>query len=255
MAEQPRHHEPTPAERAAAREPGRPVEPVPPTGGEPPRRHEVHTEPAGTFFGRRISWGAIFAGVVVALAVQLLLSTLGLGIGAAILDPASPGDPGAWSIGAGVWWVITGLISLFVGGWVAGHLATNPDRRDGALHGLVTWGLATLVGVWLLTTTVGALTAGAWQVVATGVEGGALQTPATQQQPQQVDPQAQQPPQLEQEDIEEMVDPQQMAEEADTALAHAGIWTFLAMVLGALAAGFGGYLATPSNAPTEVQRR
>ena len=31
---------------------------------------------------RRISWGAIFAGVVLVLAVQVLLSTLGLGIGA-----------------------------------------------------------------------------------------------------------------------------------------------------------------------------
>ena len=31
--------------------------------------------------GRRVSWGAIFAGVVIAVAVQLLLGILGTGIG------------------------------------------------------------------------------------------------------------------------------------------------------------------------------
>ena len=30
---------------------------------------------------RRVSWGAVFAGVVMVLAIQLLLSMLGLGIG------------------------------------------------------------------------------------------------------------------------------------------------------------------------------
>jgi len=37
----------------------------------------------------KVSWGAIFAGVAIALAVQFLLNLLGVGIGAAVLDPAT----------------------------------------------------------------------------------------------------------------------------------------------------------------------
>src|SRR5690606_10405128 len=36
---------------------------------------------------RRVSWGAIFGGVVISLIVQFLLSMLGVGIGVATVDP------------------------------------------------------------------------------------------------------------------------------------------------------------------------
>ena len=36
---------------------------------------------------RRISWGAIFAGVVIAVAVQLVMGILGTGIGLSMVDP------------------------------------------------------------------------------------------------------------------------------------------------------------------------
>ena len=41
---------------------------------------------------RRVSWGAILAGVVVALALHVLLTMLGAGIGMSTLDPAQPGQ-------------------------------------------------------------------------------------------------------------------------------------------------------------------
>ena len=54
--------------------------------------------PAAGVIARRISWGAVFAGALVALVVQLALSLLGLGIGMGTVDPleeanstASPG--------------------------------------------------------------------------------------------------------------------------------------------------------------------
>ena len=43
-----------------------------------------------TFMGKRVSWGAILAGVAAALVVQLLLNILG--IGASSLDAANTGD-------------------------------------------------------------------------------------------------------------------------------------------------------------------
>jgi hypothetical protein len=59
---------------------------------------------------------------------------------------------------------------VFAGAWVAGRLAGMPDRTDGMLHGLVTWGLAMLLLIYLLTTTVSSLVGGAF-----GVVGSAMQ--------------------------------------------------------------------------------
>lgn len=122
---------------------------------------------------RRISWGAIIAGVVVALVTQIVLGILGIAIGVSTIDPV--GTRAEWpqglSIGAGIWWVITGLLSLFAGGIVAGRLAGIPRKSDGALHGLITYGVTTLLSIYLLTTAVGGLVSGAWSVMQGGMSG------------------------------------------------------------------------------------
>lgn len=121
---------------------------------------------------KRISWGAIFAGVAAALAIQIMLSVLGIGIGAVAFDPtqdrATP-----FGIGAAIWWVITGLVALYVGGYIAGRLAGIPRRADGMLHGFVTWSAATLVTFYLLTTTIGAIVGGGASTLKQTVSGAA----------------------------------------------------------------------------------
>lgn len=120
---------------------------------------------------RRISWAAIFAGTLIALVVQLLFSLLGLGIGLSTINPASEaGNPAdGLALGAGIWWVVSSLISLFAGGWVAGRLAGFPRTGESTLHGILTWGLVTIVTFYLLTTTAGALLSGAMGVVSQGL--------------------------------------------------------------------------------------
>jgi hypothetical protein len=99
---------------------------------------------------RRVSWGAIFAGVVVALVVELALGTLGLAILFGTIDPASEARTFAGvGVGIGIWVVLTALIGLFAGGWTAGRLAGQPGRFEGALHGVVAWGLVTIFSTWL----------------------------------------------------------------------------------------------------------
>lgn len=122
---------------------------------------------------KHLSWGAVLAGVIVVLAIQLLLSLLGVGVGASTIDPTQGNSPEGSSlgIGAGIWWLASALIALFAGSWVAGRLAGVPIRTDGLLHGIVTWGLATLVLVYLLTTTISGLIGGAF-----GIVGSAMQT-------------------------------------------------------------------------------
>jgi hypothetical protein len=117
----------------------------------------------GTAVVKRMSWSAVFAGVVVVLIVQLALSLLGMGIGMTTVDPQQQGGmPGAttFGIGAAIWWMVTTLIAVGAGGWVAGRLAGMPRRIDGLLHGLITFGFATLLLFYLVTSTAASLIGG-----------------------------------------------------------------------------------------------
>lgn len=128
----------------------------------------------------KISWGSIFAGVAVALAVQFLLNLLGVGSGAAVLDPATSDNPDAstFSIAGGIWFVIAGLVSSYIGGYVASRLSGRPSKSTGGYHGLTSWAVTTLVILYLLTTSVGALIGGAFSGLSS-VVGGVGQTAAT----------------------------------------------------------------------------
>lgn len=101
---------------------------------------------------RRVSWGAVLAGVVVALAVGLTLNLLGLGIGATTIDATARDTPDAASlgIGAAAWILVANLIALGIGGYVAARLSGAADNTDGSLHGLAVWGACALVSVALL---------------------------------------------------------------------------------------------------------
>ncbi len=137
---------------------------------------------------RRVSWSAVLAGVVVAISFNLVLAVLGNRDRA---DHASirrrPSLPQASTLGiaATVWWIVTALLSLASGGWVAGRLAGMPTRLDGALHGLVTWGIATMLIFWLLTSAVGSLIGGAFSVVGNALSNAAQ---GAAQATDQVDP-------------------------------------------------------------------
>lgn len=116
---------------------------------------------------QRISWQAIFAGVILAVTVQLLLSMLGLGVGLGMFNTNGNGTPDAsrFGIGTGLWWLVSNLIALAVGGFVAARMGGLTSTFDGVLHGLVTWCIATLLTFYLLSTAVGGIIGGAYSVV------------------------------------------------------------------------------------------
>ena len=110
---------------------------------------------------RRISWGAILAGVAVALSIQLLLNVLGIGIGASTIDIRQGDTPGSGlAIGAGIWFAVSALISLWFGGWAAGRLAGVPNSKDGMLHGFTTWSITSIATIFLLSSAAGGLIGG-----------------------------------------------------------------------------------------------
>ena len=99
-----------------------------------------------------VSWGAVIAGAVIALVAQVILNMVGLGIGLSTVDPAGNGTPtaGSLSSGAGIWFVISGILASTAGGWLAGRLSGKPARTTTAYHGLIAWAVSTLVVVYLL---------------------------------------------------------------------------------------------------------
>lgn len=119
---------------------------------------------------RRISWGAVAAGTVTALALQVLLAMLGTGIGASTIDAVATGEtPSATVLGGGaaIWWVVASLISLMAGGWVAGRLSGVARTAEGGMHGMLTWAVAVLAMVYLVSSAAGSLVRGAAGVLGT----------------------------------------------------------------------------------------
>ena len=137
-------------------------------------------EDARTVLVNQISWGAVFAGILIALIAQLLLNLLGVGIGLTTLDSSSVqnSDPKTLSIAAGVWWATSGILSAFAGGYAAGRLSGRPKESTTGWHGLTAWAGATLVVLYLITSAVGSLIGGAFSAVS-GAMGGVGQIATT----------------------------------------------------------------------------
>src|ERR1700679_1811167 len=90
---------------------------------------------------RLFSWSGIIAGVLVALAGKLLLDTLGAAVGLSLIHPLAGSTPEASSLGVGaaLWWFITDILTLALGGFIAAWAAATYSHGEGVLHGLVTW--------------------------------------------------------------------------------------------------------------------
>lgn len=109
---------------------------------------------ASGFWGNRsrVSWGAILAGVVTALATTVLLSLLGAALGAGSIHPldATATDLSNYGTGAAIWQILNLALSMLFGGYVTSRLSGTHSHLDGELHGVTMWGLATLLGSLLL---------------------------------------------------------------------------------------------------------
>ena len=112
--------------------------------------------PAGGWGGAwsGISWSAVIAGAITAIAVAFIVIALGSGIGMAVVSPYSYSSPSATTmtvIGA-LWLVFAQAVGFAVGGYVAGRARRVPTAmhtdevrfRDGA-NGLVVWAIGVFV--------------------------------------------------------------------------------------------------------------
>ncbi len=124
---------------------------------EPPRqpvsqpvtqRPVVHDVPHDAEVKNLIQWGPIVAGVITTVAVMLVLTILGLALGAAVFEPREPGQNiGAW---AGIWGAISAIVAFFLGGLVAANTASVPGKDSALMNGFLV-GAATLVlGLYMI---------------------------------------------------------------------------------------------------------
>ncbi len=133
----------------------------------------------GDAFRSRVSWGAIFAGTVVGVGVLLMLSLAGLALGLSSAD-FGPGQNGMKGIGTGtgIWLVVSQLIALAIGGYVAGRLAAIPKTTSTAFHGAAVWGLATLLMAYMASNAIGSVVSTASSAIGSVASGVASVAPA-----------------------------------------------------------------------------
>lgn len=165
-----------------------------------------------------VHWGAVVAGVIVALTGQVLLTLLGAGLGAsfdATRGDVLSGETVAW--GAYAWWAVTGIACAFAGGWTAGWVAgsyPSVDRIEGSFQGFLTWGASTLIiGILVLGLASGSVFAARIGGPLVGdAAGSAVGLTITEQ------------------------------EAARDAAAQTALWSFFALIIGASGSIGGGYL-------------
>src|SRR6516164_4936710 len=107
----------------------------------------------------RISWGSVLAGAVVAGASLILLSLLGVAVGAGGLrfTQTTTSDVASYGLGAGIWTAVNLMVSLAFGGYVAARLSGTHSHLDAELHGITVWAVALLLITVLLTQAIGSI--------------------------------------------------------------------------------------------------
>lgn len=99
---------------------------------------------------RRTSWGAVLAGATVAIAAQIFFTLLGIALGMTASevtrDPAAQVTEGV-AVTAAAWWLISGTLSLFLGGLVVGRFAGLTRSPDVILHSLTMWSTTAVFGL------------------------------------------------------------------------------------------------------------
>lgn len=137
-------------------------------GDVPPPVYADRRPPAVTVTDRRdrVRWGAVWAGVIVALPTFLLLELALFAVGglALGLDPDESTTTAGWVTG------LLALVAFFLGGLTAGASALWKGASDGLLHGILVWALS-LVGILFFTLLGGGALLGPVSEVITSVSG------------------------------------------------------------------------------------
>ena len=149
----------------------------------------IYSEPVVANYGSEessksaVAWPAIFGGAVAATAVTILLVFLGASIGLASVSPwhGDGASAGGFTVMAAIWLIVMQWVSAGLGGYLSGRLRTKFVRmhddevffRDTA-HGFLTWGVATILTVLVLSSGVTSAISGGAKIAGGMAAGGAM---------------------------------------------------------------------------------
>ncbi len=121
-----------------------------------------------------IDWGAVIGGAIFAAAISFVLLTFGSAIGLSVSSPyhGSGVSLVGFAIGAALWLIWVQVSSFMGGGYLTGRMRrrafdSSPhesDVRDG-IHGLLVWGLGTLLGAFLAIAGISGIASSATSIV------------------------------------------------------------------------------------------
>ncbi|MGL5192577.1 MAG: hypothetical protein ACRC8Y_03085 [Chroococcales cyanobacterium] len=131
----------------------------------------------------RVRWGPIFAGIVIAISTQLVLSALGVAIGMSMGAADAQADTNAIGLGVGIWSIISLFIALLVGSWIMARTCGPMNKNTALLNGAILWATTLALSSWLLASgvsgTFGIVMANAGEIAdRANVGGGQNLTPA-----------------------------------------------------------------------------
>ena len=177
-----------------------------------------------------VTWGSTILGSVVALITAFMLNILGAALGIAVATFGQGVDsPAAAGVVGMLWVALANLVALGFGAWVAGRSTANPDHHGGTLQGIAVWAVTSFVILFVAGSALSGMHGAAVQNF--DMTGGASDSPAATA-PATTGPAAsatgssQPTPQ----------ETQAAVKSVANATAAAAFGTFLAMVLGLIAA-------------------
>jgi hypothetical protein len=168
----------------------------------------------------RVRWGPIWAGLVTAIALFLLLSAGAVAVGAQVVSGASDADEAG--LAGGIVSAVIALLAFLVGGYVAARTAGVIGRGYGALNGFLVWALGIVIVLALAAFGLGSLFGASGDLFAQYQQMG-------QPQPEGVDP-----------------------DSVIEGIRNGSLGAFVAMLLPALAAALGGWLGSRETVVVEA---
>jgi hypothetical protein len=193
----------------------------------------------------RVSWGAVWAGAIIALSMEALLTLFGLFIGFGMYNSRAANF---WVI----WCLVTAGWSMFFGAWCASRLSGNPVREAGVLHGITTWGLVTVATMAILIVSAWSVLREGVNVLSTAAIAGAELAPAAihQAPPSQLSQSARQTGEA----VNQPQNPGRSSQGTADIISGLSLRTFASVLLGFIMAILGGSLGRPRSVIIEEQQ-
>lgn len=115
-----------------------------------------------------ILWSAVIAGGIISLIMAALFNLLGLGSGLIAMDPSLEAMQ---TVGMATifWFVISGIVSMFLGGWVSSKTAEVVCSLKASIYGLLSAAIAILFMLMMMATTLGAAVSGVASILSSSI--------------------------------------------------------------------------------------